>query len=168
MDMTEIVDRVSSWEGVLTLRPGPGDGSPRISWGDVFFYVAPDGKVPSGQPFATIVTKDYPGEPSAGLSRADAFRVNIAAGAHSRRNTRTDAGPDGEVPPVAAPVEQTAIDPRTPDLLMPHPVYGQLGWVAVVNPAARTSEQVLALLHTAHAAAWARWLRRHDTERPTA
>lgn len=77
--MDEIVERVSAWEGVLVLPPGPGDGSPQVSWGDVFFYEAPDGRVPSGQPFAIIVTKDYPGEPSAGLNRPGSFRVNIAA-----------------------------------------------------------------------------------------
>ncbi len=77
--MDEIVGRVSGWEGVLTLRPGPGDGSPEISWGDVFFYVAPDGEVPNGQPFATVVTKDQPGEPSAGLDRPGAFRSSVRA-----------------------------------------------------------------------------------------
>ncbi len=148
MDKDEITEQVGGWEAVLALRPGPGDGSPQISWGDVFFYVAPDGKVPAGQPFATIVTKDYPDEPSAGLDRPGAFRVNIAG----HRPVR---------PP--APHAQAAADPSTPDLLMAHPNYGDLGWVAVVNPAERTSEQVLALLRDAHAAALARWRRRHDT-----
>ncbi|MCZ2850498.1 DUF6194 family protein [Modestobacter sp. VKM Ac-2978] len=152
MDMHEIVDRVSAWEGVLAFRPGPGDGSPELSWGDVFFYVAPDGIVPSGQPFATIVTKDYPGEPSSGLDGADAYRVNIAAGDHRR--------PTGASP-------STAPDPSTRDLLMPHPVYGDLGWLAVVNPGERTDERVMALLEGAHAAAWGRWQRRHRTERPS-
>jgi len=148
MDMHEIVERVSPLEGVLMLRPGPGDGSPELSWGDVFFYVAPDGKVPRGQPFATIVTKDYPGEPSAGLNRPGSFRVNIDA-----RGSAGLGGPPADVAP----------DPSTRDLLMPHPVYSRLGWVAVVDPAERTSDQVTALLRAAHAAAVARW-RRHDSD----
>lgn len=150
--MHEIVDRVSAWEGVLAFRPGPGDGSPELSWGDVFFYVAPDGIVPSGQPFATIVTKDYPGEPSSGLNGGAAYRVNIAAGDHRRHSGAS---------PSSAP------DPSTRDLLMPHPVYGDLGWLAVVNPGERTGERVMALLEAAHAAAWTRWQRRHGTERPS-
>ena len=36
--------------GVLTLAPGPGDGTPELAWGDLFFYEAPDGVVPPGQP----------------------------------------------------------------------------------------------------------------------
>jgi hypothetical protein len=144
MEMHEIVERVSGWEGVLALQPGPGDGSPEISWGDVFSYVAPDGTVPSGQPFATLVTKDYPGEPSAGLDRPGSFRVNV----HVRGSRR----------PVAT--DPTA-DPSAPDKLLPHPVYADLGWVAVVDPAERTGEQVMALLRSAHAAALIRWRRRN-------
>lgn len=152
MDKNAVVEMVSAWEGVLTLRPGPGDGSPEISWGDVFFYVAPDGKVPSGQPFATIVTKDYPGEPSAGLDRPESFRVNIDARAR--------------VGPVPADTDAPR-DPSTPDLLMPHPVYAEQGWVAVVDPGERTSAQVVTLLTAAHATALGRWQRRHDHDRPT-
>ena len=152
--MDEIVERVSAWEGVLTQRPGPGDGSPEISWGDVFFYVAPDGRVPSGQPFATIVTKDYPGEPSAGLNRPGSFRVNIAA--------RPRGGP------ASAHAAGAAVDPSTPDLLMPHPAYAEQGWVAVVDPGERTRDQVLALLQAAHAATLTRWRRRHDNDRSSA
>lgn len=44
----------------------------------MFLYYAPDGVVPNGQPFATVVTKDYPGEPSSDLGPG-VFRVNIDA-----------------------------------------------------------------------------------------
>lgn len=60
MSIDDIIDHVAPLAGVLVLRPHPGDGSPDISWGDVFVYYAPDGQVPATQPFATIVTKDYP------------------------------------------------------------------------------------------------------------
>jgi hypothetical protein len=156
MTMDEIVDRVSAWEGVLTLRPGPGDGSPEISWGDAFFYVAPDGKVPAGQPFATITTKDYPGEPDAGLDRSGSFRVNIADGGRGR---------PGGASASAAVGDKAA--PDTPDVVLPHPAYADLGWVAVVNPGERTRQQVLALLLTAHQAAMARWRRRHGDDHPS-
>lgn len=46
---------------------------------------------------------------------------------------------------------------------MPHPVYGPYGWIAVVNPAGRTTATVLELLRAAHAAARARYERRHET-----
>ena len=45
----------------------------------------------------------------------------------------------------------------------PHPVYGALGWVAVVNPGEETTETVLQLLREAHGAARARVERRQGT-----
>jgi hypothetical protein len=37
MRIEEIVDLVTSLGGVLVLRPEPGDGTPEIAWGDLFF-----------------------------------------------------------------------------------------------------------------------------------
>jgi hypothetical protein len=45
---------------------------------------------------------------------------------------------------------------------MPHPVYGHLGWVCVVQPSEGTAEELRDLLSEAHAAASRRWTRRHD------
>ncbi|WP_211263907.1 DUF6194 family protein [Streptosporangium amethystogenes] len=57
MIMDEIISFV---DGVLTLRPAPGDGSPEVSWGDTFFYYAPDGVTSATpQPFAMVVTKNF-------------------------------------------------------------------------------------------------------------
>lgn len=78
--MDEIIEFVESLDGVLTLRPCRGDGSPEISWGDTFFYYSPDGVTPSArQPFATIVTKNYPGEDA--TIPEGGFRVNVAGNA---------------------------------------------------------------------------------------
>jgi hypothetical protein len=146
MTIDELTAHVESLDGVLTLRPGPGDGTPELAWGDLFFYYAPDGQVPNGQPFATVVTKDYPGEPSSGLGAAPAdadgaFRVNL------------DAGRRGQEP---------CADPAARDAVIAHPTYGELGWVAVVSPGAGTETELRELLTQAHADAQRRWDRRHD------
>jgi hypothetical protein len=135
----EITRFVESLGDVLTVRPGPGDESPEIVWGDLFFYYAPDGQVPGGQPFATVVTKDYPGEPRSDLGNG-VFRVNVDAG---RRRQ----------PP--------AEDPTRRDQILAHPVYGHLGWSCVVQPGERSTGPLRSLLRDAHAAAERRWLRRH-------
>lgn len=108
--------------------------------GDLFFYYAPDGVVPAGQPFATVVTKDYPDDPGAGLGDG-VFRVNIDAG-------RRDQDLSGDL--------------TRPDRVLPHPVYGSLGWVGIIQPAERTAEELKDLLTTAHADAARRWGRRHS------
>lgn len=149
MDIEEIVDHVTGLGGVLVLRPQPGDGTPDIAWGDVFFYYAPDGRPPHGQPFATIVTKPYPDEePDPALARAGAFRLNVDVGRVAAQGV---VAPDGD----------RDDDPDGgPDAWRRHPVYGSLGWVAVVDPGIRTSERARALLAAAHASARARYERR--------
>jgi hypothetical protein len=154
MRMDEVIAYVEGLGGVLTLRPRPGDGSPEVSWGDAFLYYAPDGVVPRTQPFATVVTKDYPGDESSGLDRPGTFRVNVAAG---RDDYRRWTGAD---PREAAPSD---VDPSTPDVVIPHPVYGALGWLAVVDPGPRTEDALRSLLRTAHALARARHDRRAAT-----
>lgn len=118
MEVNEIIDVAEGLGGVLTLKPQPGDGSPEISWGDIFFYYAPDGVVPASQPFATIVTKDYPEDRGSQLDRPGAFRLNVTAGTAqfrelTGRGPREPAGHD--------------VDPSTVDVLFAHPVYGHLG-----------------------------------------
>lgn len=149
MDIDDIIDHVASLEGVLILRPQRGDGSSEISWGDAFFYYAPDGQLPNGQPFATIVTKAYPDEDAPWLDRPGAFRLNIAVGQDATAAViRTDS----------------ALSAGASDTLMTHPVYGHLGWVAVMNPGERTSDHALSLLRLAHAHARARRDRREPLE----
>lgn len=138
MTVDEITECVQSLDGVLTMCPLPGDGTPEIAWGDRFFYYAPDGVVPPGQPFATIVVKDYPDEPPAGLGDG-VFRVNIDAG-------RRDQVVEGDL--------------SQWDRVLPHPTYGELGWVAIIQPGARTEGALTSLIGEAHAAAKRRWERR--------
>ncbi len=153
MDIDEVRAYVEGLGGVLTLEPRPADGSPEISWGDLFFYYAPDGVLPRSQPFATVVTKDHPGEPSSALDRPGAFRVNVAAGSAEFRRW-TGGGPRDAV--------EEDVDVRATDVVMAHPVYAGLGWLAVVDPGPRTREALLGLLRSAHDAAAARFRRRVD------
>ncbi|MFJ9821552.1 DUF6194 family protein [Streptomyces sp. NPDC101151] len=152
MTMDEIISFVEGLDGVLTLRPAPGDGSPEISWGDTFFYYAPDGVTPTTtQPFATVVIKNYPGDEASLLDRPDTFRVNISAG------KETFIRWTGHAPREPATTE---FDPSATDTVIPHPVYGTGGWLAVVNPGPRTEEATRELLRTAHHLARSRHQRR--------
>ena len=148
MTIDEITEHIEAMDGVLTLRPQPGDGSPDIAWGDLFFYYAPDGVVPQVQPFATIVTKDYPDDSESRLDRPDAFRVNVAAGSEAFRTWTQGASPD----------------PSTVDVVMAHPVYGSLNWLCVVNPGPQTVEPLRDLLTTAYDKARGRHQRGSDVD----
>ncbi|MCF7550362.1 DUF6194 family protein [Pseudonocardia sp. WMMC193] len=133
MSIDDVLATLRGFEGVLELAPGEGSGFPELAWGDHFFYHSPSGVVPERtQPYATIVTKDYPGEPSSDLDRPGRYRVNVHVG-------RTA----GEL------VEST--DRTATDVVLAHPVYG--GWVSVVNPGEHTRTVLEELLARAHAAA---------------
>lgn len=150
MNIDEITEHIESLGGVLTLRPGPGDGSPELAWGDLFFYYAPDGVVPRTQPFATVVTKDYPEDTSSRLDREGVFRVNVFAGTEEFTD-RMGYGPKQNPP--------GDLDLSAPDVLLPHPVYGSMGWLCVVNPGPDTETPLRDLLRSAHAAARTRYER---------
>ncbi|MFE5672221.1 DUF6194 family protein [Agromyces sp. NPDC056523] len=158
MSMQQIIEIVRGFEGVLILQPQPGDGTPDVAWGDAFFYYSPGGGTPEHtQPYATIVTKDYPDDAASDLGAPDRWRVNIHV---DRATFRESTGED--------PRRLTSVhDFAAADVINPHPVYGALGWICVVVPAERTMEQVVALLRQAHDAARSRATRRAEVGGPT-
>lgn len=151
--MEQLLKTIRDFEGVLELAPT--EGSPEIAWGDHFFYFAPDGKIPRVQPYATIVTKDYPGDTLSNLDPVGRWRVNI----HVGKAKFTEL--TGETPRRAAPRNFSEAD-----VILPHPVYGALGWIAVVNPSDQTTSTVVALLREAHENAKQRASRRTTAHAP--
>ncbi|MFB7941445.1 DUF6194 family protein [Streptomyces sp. NPDC056049] len=150
--MEQIIAAVRHLDGALVLLPGPGGDFPEQVWGDAFFYYAPDGRIPGNtQPYGTIVTRNQPGDTASDLDPPGRWRVNVRVDrATFRRLT-------GEEPrSLGRPRDHAAAD-----TVMPHPVYGPLGWVSVVDPGERTTDTVLGLLRDAHGAARARDARRH-------
>ncbi len=135
--MEEILEEIRSYDGVLELAPREGDDAPQIAWGDHFFYYSPDGTVPQNtQPYATIVTKDYPDDTRSNLDAEGRWRLNIHVGSTRARQLTGDIAVDQDFSEV--------------DTILPHPVYGRLGWIAIVNPGVHTEGSVLDLLHDAH------------------
>ncbi|MGW7577289.1 DUF6194 family protein [Streptomyces sp. NPDC054765] len=154
--MEQIIAAVRSFDGALVVVPEPGGDFPEFTWGDAFFYFAPDGQMPQNvQPYGTIVVKNYPDDAASGLDAPGRWRVNI----HVDRATFREL--TGEEPRNLTP----ARDYAAADTVMPHPVYGALGWLAVVNPGEETTDTVVQLLRGAHDAARARFARRHEPGR---
>ena len=150
MTIDDIVEFVIGLDGVVVQTPSDGDGSPELAWGDTFFYYSPDGTIPAVQPFATIVTKNYPGEEQSRLDRPGAFRVNVAAG------RELFAQYIGVAPRGGTAETREALD----DTVIAHPTYGSLGWLAVVNPGPGSADDVRRLLLHAWEAARGRFERR--------
>lgn len=156
MSMDELLETIRSFDGVLELAPDASSGFPEIAWGDHFFYYAPDGQVPKGeQPYATIVTKNYPDDAFSGLDEPDRWRLNIRVG------TEGFVALVGEQPRAA----MSTWDYAATDVVVPHPVYRAQGWVSIVNPSVRTEEPAARFLYQAHEAARQRAVRRSTRTR---
>lgn len=139
--MEQILETVRGFDGVLELAPTEGSAFPELVWGDHFFYYAPDGHVPQrAQPYATIVTKNYPDDTLSRLDAPQRWRLNIHVG-RSRfveligEDPRADASPQ---------------DFSITDTVLPHPVYRVQGWIAIINTGPRTADTAIALLRHAH------------------
>lgn len=143
MSMDEILETIRGFDGVLELAPEPGGPFPEIAWGDHFFYYAPDGHVPTGQPYATIVTKNYPDDEACELDRPDRRRLNIHVGTRVLTELLHDDPRAGS----------EAVDFTAVDTVLPHPVYRRQGWISITNPGANTRTIAVGLLRDAHEAA---------------
>ncbi|GAA1106173.1 DUF6194 family protein [Nesterenkonia jeotgali] len=144
MHMEQILSEVRSYDGVLELAPAQGSEHPEISWGDHFFYYAPDGEVPHNrQPYATIVTKNYPDDEASHLDSADRWRLNIHVGP-TIFTELLGYGPEQ--------MDEADVDYSVVDTFTPHPIHGAFGWVCVVKPGIKTEDQARAALRPAHLA----------------
>jgi hypothetical protein len=156
--MQRILDEVRTFDGLLELAPEPGGEYPELTWGDHFFYYAPDGQTPRNrQPYATIVTKNYPDDTLSRLGSDGRWRLNIHVG--SREFAELLGYPPGEIDP-------SEVDYSAVDVFIPHPLYGTSGWVAVVVPGPATIDRALEALRHAHLADRQRVERRQQRDRP--
>ena len=87
--------------------------------GNSFFFYSPDGKVPDKTfPFTTLVTRDdY--DAVSNLGRPGVWRLNIGV-----KKSKFDA----------LFQEGAEHDFTAQDIIMPHPVYGNMAWICVLNP----------------------------------
>lgn len=144
MTMQRILSEVRTFDGLLEIAPEPGGEYPELTWGDHFFYYAPDGEVPRNrQPYATIVTKDYPDDALSRLSEPGRWRLNIHVGSRAFTDL-LGYGP--------AEIDASRLDYGAEDVLNPHPLYGTSGWVSIVNPGPATLDGALEALRAAHLA----------------
>lgn len=140
MSEAEIIDFISkNFEGVDLTTASKENGAPESAWGDSFFFYDPDGSADRDKrfPFATLVVKDYAGfDEESNLNRPGIFRLNIGVGRETFRSLFAED----------AKHDFTALD-----TLMPHPVYGAMNWVSVLNPTNETFEsKVKPLLQEAY------------------
>ena len=119
---------------------------PKETWGETSFFVNPDGRLPSGAYFATIKETDGENDKASNLDRDGVFRFNFVPG--KKAFVETFGTPPAR-PPKGGIIEGPW-DFTEKNLLMPHPIYGWMGWMCILNPTKETFSSIEPLLYLAY------------------
>lgn len=117
------------------------------SWGEDALFYNPEGKLPNGVYFLTVKTRNGPNDAASRLDRVGAFRVSFGVSKPTYRRLW------GDLPkrPAAGGTIEAAHDFAAFDQIMPHPVYGWMAWVSVLNLSSATEAAMMPLLDEAYA-----------------
>lgn len=125
--------------------------------GNTFYFYDPGRKTPPDrrQPFATIVTNDLYDQAST-LDRPGVYRLNLGVSRQTFHDLFGEQSPAADAAEADGGYDLTALD-----AILPHPVYGFMFWICVLNPSAETFEIVKPFL----AESYERAVRRHRPAR---
>ena len=116
------------------------------AYGEATFYYNPHERLKRGTYFCTIKENDGPHDRASALSRPGVWRFNF--GLPQNRYTEL-FGPRPARPSKGGVIEGTWIFTQE-DCLMPHPVYGWMGWVCILNPTQATINIIWPDIERAH------------------
>jgi hypothetical protein len=115
------------------------------AWGETSLFYNPGRVLPRGVYFATVKQKDGANDRASRLDRAGVFRFNLGT---SKPLFRARFGPPpprpGKGGVVEGPWDFTGLD-----VITPHPVYGWMSWVSVLNPSHRTFAEMEEMIEAA-------------------
>jgi hypothetical protein len=133
--------------------------------GDSFFMYLPKHQFDPAHrlPFATIVTSDAYDHFS-DLNRPSVFRLNFGV---SKETFQSLFGPQ-PFPSDADEAAGSGYDFTALDTLLPHPVYGRMFWVCVLNPSTATFAAIKPMLAEAYELSMKRMSRAAPKQKPTA
>ena len=118
----------------------------RPSWGERAYFYNPGNRFARGAYFLTLKEKDGANDRASALDRPEIWRLNFGLPRKEfiRLFGHTPARP-GKGGVIEGPWDFTACDRLTP-----HPVYGWMSWVAILNPTEPTFETLKPLITQAH------------------
>jgi len=133
------------------------------TWGEISFFYNPGNRLARGTYFATIKDKDGQGDNGSCLDRTEVWRLNLGVSA----KTFADLFGAKPVRPKKGKVIEGPWDFGKLDTLTPHPVYGWMGWVAILNPSISSWQSCQSLIEDAHTRARITFAKRDRQLKPT-
>lgn len=112
------------------------------NWGERGLFYNPDKKLPKGIYVLTFKEKNGPNDRASELDRDNTYRLNLGV------SKTTFSQLFGAIPkrPAAGNIVSTGHDFAQLNQITPHPVYGWMSWIAVLNPSNDTFAQVQPLI----------------------
>jgi hypothetical protein len=129
---------------------------PIEAWGETSYFYNPGAALKRGTYFATIKQKDGANDKASHLDRAGVWRLNIGV----KKATFIALFGTPPARPEKGGIIEGPWDFTVLDQLMPHPVYGWMGWVAVLCPSQSIWQTCIPLIADAHARAAANFAKR--------
>jgi len=116
------------------------------AWGETSLFYNPDSLLKRGVYFCTLKDKDGENDKASNLNRADVFRMNFGI------SKKTFLGIFKTIPkrPVKGAVIEGLYDFQACDTLTPHPVYGWMAWVSILNPSKSSLEDLQILIEESY------------------
>lgn len=116
------------------------------TWGEKSFFINPAGQFKRGTYFSTLKGQDGDNDKASFLNRNGVFRWNMGVSQAtylSLFQTLPKRPKKGEC--IAGHYDFQELD-----RILPHPVYGWMGWICVLNPSPKTFELCQYLLNDAY------------------
>ena len=116
------------------------------SWGESSFFYNLNDRLPRGTYFCTLKEKDGDNDKGSDINRVDVYRFNFGlpekqfVELFGEKPKRPEKGQT-----IEGPWDFTALN-----ILMPHPIYGWMGWVAILNPTHESFSRIKPLLSLAY------------------
>ncbi len=126
------------------------------AWGETSFFYNPDGLAPRGTYFCTIKEKNGDNDQASALDRDNVFRLNFGL---SKKTFLTLFSTIPKRPNKGGIIEGP-YDFTQLDLPTPHPIYGWMCWVAILNPSPITFEKLTPLIEESYQLVQAKHLKK--------
>lgn len=110
--------------------------SESTNWGERGLFYNPLGKFPKGAYVLTVKERDGANDSASHLNDDNKYRLNFKIS----KTTFIEIFKSVPKRPAAGEVIEGAYDFTALDILMPHPIYGWMTWVCILNPTHKTIE----------------------------
>lgn len=116
------------------------------SWGERGIFYNPDNKLKRGVYILSVKEKDGENDRSSKLNRENVYRVNLGV----YKDTFKEIFDIIPKRPGKGGIVDMDYDFSATNQILPHPVYGWMGWICVLNPSEKTFEELKPLIQEAY------------------